>query len=57
MHALRTRSYGKNNPPIQISDDAAESIIQMLSKNPEDRPRVENLMELPIFHNQDSDDD
>jgi serine/threonine protein kinase len=57
MHALRTRPYGKNNPPIQISDDAAESIIQMLSKNPEDRPRVENLMELPIFHNQNSDDD
>ena len=57
IHALRTRSYGKNNPPIQISDEAADSIIQMLSKNPDERPTVGSLLDLPIFHAQHSDDE
>ncbi|KAJ3350089.1 hypothetical protein HDU91_006296, partial [Kappamyces sp. JEL0680] len=49
MHRLRTSTYGKNLPPIKISDEAAEAIMAMLSKDPLDRPRVDELLDLDFF--------
>ena len=58
IRALRTRTYGKNNPPIQISDEAAESITMMLSKVPEERPQIAQLLDLSIFQvNSDENDE
>jgi serine/threonine protein kinase len=53
IHRLRSAPYGNGCPPIHMSDEAADAISCMLSKDPEDRPHVEELMDLPFFDLED----
>jgi serine/threonine protein kinase len=46
MQRLRTGHYD-----FDVSDDAVEAITFMLSKNPEDRPTIDEILELPLFDN------
>jgi serine/threonine protein kinase len=49
IRRLRTSPYGKDNPPIKISDRAADTIILLLQKDPNARPKIRELLELEIF--------
>jgi serine/threonine protein kinase len=46
---LRSAPYGNGCPPIEISDEAVDALCVMLSKEPYDRPNVEDLLEMPFF--------
>lgn len=50
IERLRTSSYGKDLPPIKLSDAGVDAISCMLAKNPEDRPKIEEILELPFFN-------
>lgn len=49
IEAIRNNVYGKSCPTVIISDSAAESIVMMLNKDPLCRPKIDELLELPIF--------
>ncbi|KAJ3320379.1 hypothetical protein HDV06_005302 [Boothiomyces sp. JEL0866] len=46
---LRTSVHGKGLLPIELSEAAVDALTSMLSKYPNERPKVENLLELEFF--------
>lgn len=46
---LRTSVHGKGLLPIELSEAAVDALTSMLSKYPNDRPKVEKLLEMEFF--------
>ncbi|KAJ3313664.1 hypothetical protein HDV04_001674 [Boothiomyces sp. JEL0838] len=46
---LRTSVHGKGLLPIELSEAAVDALTSMLSKYPNDRPKVEELLEMEFF--------
>ncbi|KAJ2994205.1 ATP-dependent Lon protease pim1 [Globomyces sp. JEL0801] len=47
----RLRSGHSGHTPIELSDECVQAICFMLSKVPEDRPRIDELLDMPFFAN------
>ncbi|KAJ3273562.1 hypothetical protein HDV01_004329 [Terramyces sp. JEL0728] len=47
---LRTSVHGKGLLPIELSEAAVDALTLMLSKFPNDRPKVDELLDLELFH-------
>jgi serine/threonine protein kinase len=46
---IRTTVFGKDHPPIIVSDAAADACIRMLAKDPDDRPSIQEILDMPFF--------
>jgi hypothetical protein len=49
IQRLRSAPYGNGCPPIDISDEAADALCVMLSKEAYERPNVDELLDMPFF--------